>query len=111
MIRSIVSAPITVVMLPVRVARFLAGMRFSTVLAIITGGAAAFTAARRLMAREDAVTELPEGLQEPALRAQSVLVDSRGRLARAMEEAGEEQANAKDELRQEYLRKTGRLTD
>lgn len=111
MIRSVVRAPVTVVVLPVRVVRSASNMRFSTVLAIATGAAAAFTAARRLMSREDAVEELPEGLQEPAARAQEFLVTSRGHLAEAMAEAAEEDAAARVELRQEYLRKTGRASE
>lgn len=111
MIRRVITAPVTVVVLPVRVVRSAASMRFSTVLAIATGAAAAFTAARRLMTRDEAVEELPEGLQQPAARAQSFLVTSRGHLADAMAEAGEESAQAQVELRQDYLRKTGRVTD
>jgi len=83
-------------------------MRFSTVLAIATGAAAAFTAAKRLMDRDDAVEQLPESLQQPATRAQSFLVDSRRKLSQAMADAHEEEATAEDELRQEFLRRTGR---
>ena len=99
MLRRVVAVPVTVVLLPVRVTRGVASMRFSTVLAIATGAAAAFTAAKRLMDRDDAVEELPEGLQQPATRAQSFLVDSRGKLSQAMAEAHEEEASAQDELR------------
>ena len=44
MLRRIISAPVAVILLPVRVSRGVANMRFSTVLAIATGAAAAFTA-------------------------------------------------------------------
>lgn len=108
MLRRVVSVPVAVVLLPVRVSRGVASLRFSTVLAIATGAAAAFTAARRLMDRGDAVEELPESLQQPATRAQSFLVDSRGKLSQAMADASEETATAEDELRQEFLRRTGR---
>lgn len=111
MFRSVIKVPVTIVMLPVRTGRGLASMRFSTVLAIATGAAAAYTAARRLMTRDDAVDELPEGLQQPAARAQTFLTDSRSNIAQAMTDADQERASAEEELHQEYLRKTGRLTD
>lgn len=111
MLRRLVSAPITVVLLPVRLGRGLSSMRFSTVLAIGTGAAAAFTAARRLMDRDDAAEELPAALQQPAVKAQTSLRQWRGRLSDAMDEASEETATAAEELRQQYLRKTGRLQD
>lgn len=111
MIRSVVSAPVAVILLPVRVTKRVAQMRFSTLLAIGTGAAAAFTAAKRLMDREDAVNELPEALQQPAARAQTSLVKWRGRLTQAMAEASEEEAVAVQQLRQEHLRKSGRLPD
>ena len=109
--RRVVRAPVTIVMLPVRLVRALASLRFSTVLAIGTGAAAAFTAAKRLMDRDDAIEELPAGLQEPASRAQSFLVQSRGHLTHAMNEASEERASAEVELHREYLRKAGRLEE
>jgi hypothetical protein len=111
MIRSIARAPVTVVVLPVRVVRRASQIRFSTILAVATGAAAAFTAARRLIDRDDAVEELPEGLQQPAARAQNFLVTSRGHLATAMKEADEEDASAREELHLDYLRRTGRLSD
>ena len=111
MIRSVVAAPITVLLLPVKVVPRVASMRLSTVLAIGAGAAAAFTASRRLMDREDAVNELPEPLQQPAARAQSSLVRWRGRLAQAMTEASDAEAAAQDELQREYLRKSGRLPE
>ena len=83
MIRSVVAAPITVLLLPVKVVRRVASMRLSTVLAIGAGAAVAFTASRWLMDREDAVNELPGPQQQPAARAQSSLVRWRGRLAQA----------------------------
>ena len=111
MFRRVVNAPVTVVLVPVHAARGAANMRFSTVLAIATGTAAAFTAARRLLGNENAVDELPEGLQEPAARAQGFLQQSRSNLTDAMRDAREEEASAEIELRQEYLRKVGRLKE
>ena len=111
MLRTVISAPVTVVLLPVRVGRRASNIRFSTILAVATGAAAAFTAARRLMDRDEAVQELPDGLQQPAASAQRFLRSSRGHLSDAMREAGEADAQARVELREEFLRKTGRLTD
>ena len=63
------------------------------------------------MNREEAVYELPEGLQQPAARAQSFLAESRTELSRAMTAADEERAAATAELRREHLRRTGRLEE
>ena len=111
MIRRLLSAPISLLLLPVRLLRALAAMRFSTVLAVGTGAAAAFTAARRLMTNEDVVDGLPEGLQRPAANAQGFLVRWRGRLTQAITEANAEETVAQEELHLEFLRKTGRSSD
>jgi hypothetical protein len=109
MIRRVLTAPITLVLLPVRVIRGIASLKFSTILAIGTGAVAAFTAARRLMDRADTVQDLPASLQQPAARARTSLITWRGRLAQAIHDANEEEATAEDQLRQEYLRQAGRL--
>jgi hypothetical protein len=106
--RGIITAPIALVMLPIRIGRGIAHMRLSTVLAIGTGAAAAYTASRRLLQRDDAPDELPEPLRPAATAAQRRLRGWRGDLTAAITDAREEEATAERELYQDYLRRVGR---
>ena len=108
---SIITLPIKLLLLPFRIFRGIASLRFSTVLGILAGAGAAFVAARHLLASEENVTALPGVLQGPARAARTVLLRWRGRVGDAQRAYSEGEADAERELRRDYLGRTGRDSD
>lgn len=111
MIRGVFLTPVMIVLLPFKALALVSRMPFGTAFAISVGAVSAFTATRRLMNREDAATHLPPGLQRPTIRVQKSLMNWRSHLAQAIEDANEAEAMAESELRNDHLRRSGRLSD
>lgn len=108
---SIITLPIKLLLLPFRIVRVIASLRFSTVLGIIAGAGAAFAAARHLLASEENVAALPGPLRGPATAARTALLQWRGHLTDAQRAYRDGEASAKRELRRDYLSRSGRDPD
>ena len=111
MIRSVLLAPVMIILLPLKALSQVPRMPFSTVFAIGIGAARAFAATRRLINQKATPTQLPPGLQRPTIRLQNSLMNWRSHLAQAIEDANEAEATAESELRNDHLRRSGRLSD
>lgn len=108
---SIITLPIKLLLLPFRIFRVIAALRFSTVLGIIAGAGAAFAAARHLLASEENVAALPDPVQGPAHAVRTALLRWQGHVADAQSAYSAGEADAERDLRQDYLSRSGRDSD
>ncbi len=107
---STITLPFRLLLLPFRIFRLIASLRFSTVLAILGGAGAAFAAARHLLASEANIEALPESLQGAATTARATLLRWQGRVAEAQDAYDEGETDAERDLRQDHLSRTGRAS-
>lgn len=107
---SIITLPIKLLLLPFRIFRLIASLRFSTVLAILAGAGASFVAARHLLAGEANIEALPGPLRGTATAARSTLLGWQGHAEDAQRAYSAGEADAEQDLRRDYLGRTGRTS-
>jgi hypothetical protein len=108
---SIITLPIKLLLLPFRIFRLVASLRFSTVLAILAGAGASFAAARHLLASEANIEALPGPLRGVATAARATLLRWQGHAEDAQRAYDAGETDAEQDLRQDYLSRTGRTSD
>ncbi len=84
-------------------------MKLISMVVLGATAAAGFVAARTLLDRPEAPQSIPQPLQQPTAAAHGRLHRARARVADAMAAASTARHDAEQELREDYLRRTGRL--
>jgi len=107
----VILLPFRAILLPVKVVRAIASMRFTTVLSILGGAAVAFVGARHLLTSEANVEALPGPLQGPGRSLRQWLLGRQAQLEEAQRAYAEGEAEAGRDLRADYLSRTGRGSD
>ncbi len=105
---SIITLPITLLLLPFRIFRVITSLQFSTVLGILVGGGTAFAAARYLLTSEENIAALPGVLQGPANTVRTTLLHWQGHVMDAQRAYSEGAADGKRDLQQHYRSRSGR---